>query len=327
VVLDGALELELSRSKFPLIIKSSVIAFASIFILAFLFTWLFYYLGNVPVRTALVNAIPFCVICSAIAIPSIRNLSAHDKEFLTYESSFSDIFGVLLFNFIALNEFINGQSYWNFGLQLLLIIGISFVAVLSLSFLLSRISHHITYTPIILLVILIYTVSKVYNLPGLIFILVFGLFLGNLDELKRYKWIEKFRPEKLDKEVAKCKEITIEATFLIRALFFMLLGFLMDVKEFLNAETLPWAVGIVICIVMVRWIILEISNLPVIPLLFVAPRGLITILLFLAILPELNFVIVNKSLIIQTIILSALVMMFGLLITKKVEVPEIQETT
>ncbi len=319
IVLEGSLELELNKSKLSVITKSSLNALIPMFALAFLFAFAFQYFGQVSYKIALVNAIPFCVISSAIAIPSVRNLSAQHKEFTIYESSLSDIFGVLFFNFIALNEIINAQSFGNFALELLLIVAISFIAVLGLSFLLSRIKHHITFTPIILIVILIYAISKVYHLPGLIFILVFGLFLGNLDELKRFKWIEKFRPEKLDIEVKKFKEITGEATFLIRVLFFMLFGFLMEAKEILNPETIPWAAGIVLSIIVVRWISLKFSKLPSSPLLFVAPRGLITILLFLAILPEQSISIVNKSLIIQTIILSVLVMMLGLMTAKKNE--------
>lgn len=319
IVLEGSLELELNKSKISIIKKSSLNALIPMFALAFLFAFAFQYFGQVSFKIALVNAIPFCVISSAIAIPSVRNLSAYHKEFTIYESSLSDIFGVLFFNFIALNEIINAQSFGNFALELLLIIVISFFAVLGLSFLLSRIKHHITFTPIILMVILIYAISKVYHLPGLIFILVFGLFLGNLDELKQFNWIEKLRPEKLDKEVKKFKEITVEATFLIRALFFMLFGFLMEAKEIFNPETIPWAAAIVTSIILVRWLALKISKLSASPLLFIAPRGLITILLFLAILPEQNISIVNKSLIIQTIILSVLVMMLGLMTAKKNE--------
>lgn len=319
IVLEGSLELELNKSKLAVIKKSSLNALIPMFALAFLFAFAFQFISQASYKIALVNAIPFCVISSAIAIPSVRNLSEFNKEFIIYESSLSDIFGVLFFNFIALNEIINTQSFGNFSLQLLLIIVISFIAVLGLSFLLSRIKHHITFTPIILIVILIYAVSKVYHLPGLIFILVFGLFLGNLDELKRFSWIEKLRPEKLDKEVKKFKEITTEATFLIRALFFLLFGFLMEAKEILNPETIPWATGIVLSIILVRWIALKFSKLPSSPLLFVAPRGLITILLFLAILPEQSISIVNKSLIIQSIILSVLMMMLGLMTAKKNE--------
>lgn len=319
IVLEGALELELNRSKVHVIRKSFLVALIPIITLALLLAIAFYLLEGIPFKIGLVNAIPFCVISSAIAIPSVKNLAFSDREFTIYESSLSDILGVLFFNFVALNSVINGESIGHFILQILIITIISFVSVLGLSFLLSRIKHHITYTPIILLVILIYFISKIYHLPGLIFILIFGLFLGNLDELKRFKWVDKLKPEKLDIEVAKFKDITGEATFLIRALFFILFGFLMEAKEILNTETIPWAVGIVVAIIAIRWITLKVSKHPTSPLLFIAPRGLITILLFLAILPEQMIPVVNNSLIIQTIILSVLVMMYGLMMSKKME--------
>jgi potassium/hydrogen antiporter len=313
IVLEGALELELNKSKLPVIKKSVLNALIPMLGLAFLLAGGIQYITNATYKTALLNAIPFCVISSAIAIPSVKNLSVFNKEFIVYESSLSDIFGVLFFNFIAFNDSFDGSSFGHFGGEVVIIILVSFVSVLGLSFLLSRIKHHITYTPIILLVILIYAISKLYHLPGLIFILVFGLFLGNLEELKGFNWIEKFRPEKLEKEVLKFKEITIEATFMVRALFFLLFGFLMDAREILNTETLPWAAAITMIIIIVRWITLTISKLPVSPLLFVAPRGLITILLFLSIAPEQAIPLVNKSMIIQVIILSVLVMMLGLI--------------
>ncbi|MFN8164718.1 MAG: sodium:proton antiporter [Bacteroidia bacterium] len=313
IVLEGSLELELNKSKIPIIRKALLTSVLAMFAQAFLLASVFQYLSGTPFKTALLNAIPFCVISSAIAIPSVRTLHSNEKEFIIYESSLSDIFGVLFFNFIALNEVISAYSFGHFGLEFLVIILISFISVLGLSYLLSRIRHHVTFTPIILLVILIYSVSKLYHLPGLIFILVFGLFLGNLEELKGFRWIEKFRPEKLEREVIKFKDITVEITFMIRAIFFMLFGFLMDAHEILNPETLPLSAGIVISILFIRWVILKALKLPVSPLLYVAPRGLITILLFLAILPEQTFELVNKSLIIQTIVLSVLVMMVGLM--------------
>lgn len=180
----------------------------------------------------------------------------------------------------------------------------------------TKIEHHIKFIPIILLIILIYAISKLFHLPGLIFILIFGLFLGNLDELKQFKWIEKFKPEKLNKEVHKFKELIIEATFFIKSLFFLLFGFSIQTSEILNPETLIWAVGIVIAIFLFRDIQLKLLKLPMVPLLFIAPRGLITILLFLAIEPAQNIPFVNKSLIIQVIILTAIVMMVGLMRNK-----------
>ncbi len=316
IVLEGALELELNESKFGLIRKSFLGALVPMIALAFLLALAFRYFGHFGLKDSLTNAIPFCVISSAIAIPSVRNLSSQNKEFVIYESSLSDILGVLLFNFLVLNETIDRFSFGNFALQLFIITTISLFATIGLSFLLSKIEHHIKFVPIILLVVLIYAVSKTYHLPGLIFILIFGLAIGNLDELKKIKWIEKFKPDELNTEVKKFKELTIEGAFLVRALFFLLFGYLIETSEVLNADTFIWALAIVLFIFAFRFIQLKLSKLPLQPLLFVAPRGLITILLFLSIEPTHTISLVNRSLIIQIIILTGLLMMFGLMANK-----------
>lgn len=316
IVLEGSLELEFNISKMPLIKQSFVVALLPMLLLAFGLAWVLQEVGGGSFKDNLVNAIPFCVISSAIAIPSVKSLGRHSKEFVIYESSLSDILGVLFFNFVALNEVFNLYSVGGFALQLLVITAVSFIATIGLSLLLSRIDHHIKFAPIILLTILIYAISKVYHLPGLIFILLFGLFLGNLDELKHVKWISQLNPESLQPEVHKFREITTEAAFLIRALFFLLFGYLIETAELLNTETLVWALGIVAALFLLRALQLRLSKLPLAPLLFIAPRGLITILLFLSIPASGSITLVNRSLIIQVIILSALVMMLGLMTTR-----------
>ena len=313
IVLEGALELELDKSKIPVIKKSFIVGFFPILILAFFLAGIFQYFGNTTFKDNLINVIPLCVVSSAIAIPSVKNLKAHDKEFIIYESSLSDIIGVLFFNFVALNASISFNSFMEFGLELLVIIIVSFISTATLSYLLSKIDHPIKFGPIILLVILIYAIAKVFHLPSLIFILLLGLFLGNLDKLKQFSWIQRLKPEQLETEVNKFHELVAEATFLIRALFFLLFGYLIESREILNTDTLSWAVGIVLMIYFIRAIQLKLSKLQLKPLLFVAPRGLITILLFLAIEPEQHIPLINKSLIIQVIVLTALVMMFGLM--------------
>ncbi|MEO7174150.1 MAG: sodium:proton antiporter [Saprospiraceae bacterium] len=316
IVLEGSLELEFNKSKAPLIRKSLFTAIFPLLALAFLLSFLFQYFGEASFKDSLTNAIPFCIISSAIAIPSVKSLTSFNKEFVIYESSLSDIIGVLFFSFVALNDSFGLSTFGHFGLQLIIIAAVSFVATIGLAFLLNKIDHHIKFAPIILLVILIYAISKVYHLPGLLFILLFGLFLGNLDELKQFRWIRKLKPEELNQEVLKFKELTIEAAFLVRALFFLLFGYLIQPYEILNTDTLIWAVGIVSAIFLFRAIQLKISRLPLSPLLFIAPRGLITILLFLAIEPSHTISFVNKSLIIQVIILTALIMMLGFMTRK-----------
>lgn len=317
IVLEGSLELELNKSKVGLIRKSSIGAFLPLIVLAFSLAYLLHYYGGYSFRSSLINAIPFCVISSAIAIPSVRNLTSSQKEFIIYESSLSDIFGVVFFNFIAYNTSFGLETFGYFCLEILIIIAISFVATILLSFLLNKIEHHIKFVPIVLLIILIYEISKIFHLPALIFILVFGLSIGNLDELRHYKWTQQFRLDLLNKEVVKFKELIIEATFLVRALFFLLFGYLIKTAEIINPDTIIWAVGIVAILFLLRFVQLKISRMPLFPLLFVAPRGLITILLFLGIAPEHSILLVNKSLIIQVILMTAIIMMLGLMITAK----------
>jgi hypothetical protein len=52
------------------------------------------------------------------------------------------------------------------------------------------------------------------------------------------------------------------------------------------------------------------------PLMFIAPRGLITILIFLEIAPADRIEIVTKPLVIQVIVLTGLVLMVGLIFNK-----------
>lgn len=321
IVLEGSLELELNPSKFGLVKKSFMVALLPMLALAFLLMYLFHHFGNFGLKDSLTNAIPLCVISSAIAIPSVRNLSTYNREFVIYESSLSDIIGVTIFNFVALNEVINAASFGHFLIQLIIITIISLIATIGLSILLNRIDHHVKFGPIILLVILIYTLSKVYHLPSLIFILIFGLALGNVDEIKKLKWIKNFKSDALEREVKKFRELTTEGAFVIRALFFLLFGYLIETAEVLNPDTFLWALAIVFFIFLFRAILLKASKLPLQPLLFVAPRGLITILLFLSIEPSQTISLVNGSLIIQVIILTALLMMIGLMMAKP-EKPE-----
>lgn len=316
IVMEGSLDLELDKSKRILIGKSFIVAVLPIFSLAFLLAWFLMQYSGLDYKTCLLNAIPLSVISSSIAIPSAKNLSPFRREFIVYESSFSDILGVLFFNFILLNEVVDGMSFGVFGIEFVIVLTASFIATVGLALLLKHINHHIKFAPIILLVILIYEVSKIYHLPGMIFILVFGLFIGNLDQLKRFKWISRLDPDRLEIEVHKFREIVTEAAFLVRSIFFIVFGYLIKAAEVANLETLPWSAGIVAGIFAIRAIFLYIMRIPLKPLLFIAPRGLITILLFLAIPLADSMSIVNNALVIQVVLLAALVMMLGLLLTQ-----------
>lgn len=317
IVFEGALDLELNRSKKKLIISSISMSLIPMLVLSIGIGLVFDTIFGVDFRQGLLNAVPFAVISSAIAISSAKNLLPKDREFVIYESTFSDIFAVVLFNFIIRNEVIDGNSFVVFGWQLILILVITVIATLGLSLLMSKIRHRVKFVPIILLIILIYAIAKEYHLPALIFIFILGLFIGNLDKFKRFRFVDKLQPEIMVKEVVKLNDITTEITFSIRSLFFILFGYLINTHELLNAKTFTIATGILIGIIVLRIIGLKIARQNLNPLLYVAPRGLITILLFITIPDTERISMVNNSLIIQVIVLTALFMMVGLMISKR----------
>ncbi|WP_341226104.1 cation:proton antiporter [uncultured Arcticibacterium sp.] len=313
IVLEGSLELKLNSSKIPLLKKSVLGALLPMILLAALLAYAFHYFGNYSLKISLINAIPLCVISSAIAIPSVINLDSREKEFIVYESSFSDIIGILFFNFIALNETLDLAAFGNFGLHLIIMLVVSIIGTIGLSLLLNRIEHHIKFIPIILLIVLVYAVLKAYHLPALLFILLFGLAIGNLDQFKKIKWFKNVNTDNLKNEIKRFEEITIEGAFLVRALFFILFGYTIETAEILNQDTIFWAMLIVGIAFLIRAGQLKISNFDFTPLLYIAPRGLITVLLFLSIDPKDNIPLVNNSLIIQIILLSAIIMAIGLI--------------
>ncbi len=317
IVMEGSLELEVNRSKIGLLKRAAVGSSLAVLAMAFGAAFILSKAGPYPFKESLTNVIPLCIISSAIAIPTAANLASHDKEFVIYESSISDIFGVIFFNFIALNAVIDHHAFIDFGVDLIIMIIVSLIATFGLSILLNRISHPVKFVPIVLLMVLIYATSKIYHLPSLLFIMVFGIFIGNTNELSKLKPLQRFRWEELSREVDRFEELITEITFLVRSVFFLLFGFLLKTEEVLDSSTFIWSAGIVGLIYLVRAAQLRLSGLPLAPLLFIAPRGLITILLFLSILPGDSLPLINNSLLTQVIILTAVVMMVGMIGVKK----------
>jgi NhaP-type Na+/H+ or K+/H+ antiporter len=317
IVLEGALELELSKHKMPIIKNAAIMALVPLLLLSFIVAGVYSYINDCPLKTVLANVIPLSVISSAIAIPSARNLSQSLREFVTYESSLSDIIGVVFFNFVVLNSEIDGSTFGAFILQLISIIIFSFLATILLSFLLGKIRHHVKFIPIILMIILIYFIAKSFHLPALIFILLFGLFLSNTDLWSQIKFAHNLRPAIVKKEVHRFHGVIMEIAFLVRSLFFLLFGFSITAAEIFNPATIIWAIAICTVIYLIRLIFLKLLSIKDFSLVSMAPRGLITVLLFLSIPIEESLPFFNKALVVQIVVLSALIMMFSSIMSKK----------
>jgi NhaP-type Na+/H+ or K+/H+ antiporter len=166
-------------------------------------------------------------------------------------------------------------------------------------------------------IVLIYTLAKFIHLPALLFVLIFGLVLANYRFLD-VSFIGKFiNFKKFAKDIESFKHISGELTFLVRSFFFIMFGYLTNLNELLNIQNLTLSVGIVFFLFLLSWLFFkQVIKEPVIPLLFFAPRGLITILLFLSI-PEINRLeIINKGVVTQVIFISIILLSPGNMLNK-----------
>ncbi|MBL7991768.1 MAG: cation:proton antiporter [Candidatus Kapabacteria bacterium] len=319
IVLEGSLDLTLSRKKIILVKRASLSALILILLTSAAMTALIIYVFYVPILQALVNAIPLAVISSAVAIPSAQGLAAKDQEFIVYESSLSDILGVVLFNFVAEREDFGLSSVGEFGLNISLTIFLAVVACLGLALLITHIRHHIKFLPIISVLLLIYASAKVWHLSPLLIVLLFGLFANNAHLITNIKFAEFFRLERMEEEVHKFRHLTAEMAFVIRTFFFIIFGYLADISGMLHWEVAGMGALIVAIILLLRIAYLTIAfagtERKIFPIALIAPRGLITILLFLSIGSAASIPGINQGLLMTVVIGSSLAMMFGIMLT------------
>jgi NhaP-type Na+/H+ or K+/H+ antiporter len=101
IVLEAALDLKLEKEKTGMIFKAFLVALlgigGSMFALGAFFVYIFPSAGW---YTAILYAIPLSIMSSAIIIPSVGGLRGLKKEFMVYESTFSDILGIMVFYFM-----------------------------------------------------------------------------------------------------------------------------------------------------------------------------------------------------------------------------------
>ena len=312
IVMEASLDLKINAEKKKIIRKSilsSVVLFALFIVI---FSYVLNAFFSIPWNTALLNAIPLGIISSAVAIPAAANLNPANKEFVIYESSFSDILGILVFDFIVVGFVTISGSLANLLLASFVTALISILATTALALLLHKITHHVNYVIIMTFVVLIYALAKFIHLPALLFVLIFGLVLANYRFLEVSFTRRFINFEKFGKDIESFKHISGELTFLVRSFFFIMFGYLTKLDELLNVQNLTFSAGIVLFLILLRWLFFkQVIKEPVIPLLFYAPRGLITILLFLSI-PEINRLeIINEGVVTQVIFISILLLSPG----------------
>jgi hypothetical protein len=111
---------------------------------------------------------------------------------------------------------------------------------------------------------------------------VFGLIMNNNLLFKNNYSMKIINFEEFNADLNAFKNMAAELTFIVRSFFFILFVFLYQACDLLSLKNLMIASIIVAVIFILRALYLKtILRLPLNPLLYFAPRGLITILLFL----------------------------------------------
>ncbi|GAB2787373.1 NhaP-type Na+/H+ or K+/H+ antiporter [Hymenobacter luteus] len=324
IVLEGALDLKISREKAPLIRRSFLAAALILVVQAVVIALILHFWLQVNFQSCLVNAIPLAVISSAIAIPSVAGLWGEKQEFIIYESTFSDILGIMFFNFALQDNFAQGASVFTFGRDVVAVLVVAVLSTAALVFLLDRIRLHVKFFLILAFLVLLYSIAKKLHLSSLVLVLVFGLAVNNADQFLKGRLRRWFRPERLQEEVHQLRSITAESAFLIRTFFFLLFGFSITLSNLLSGQLLLQGVLIVAALTAIRYCYLRyIARTDLIPELFIAPKGLITVLLFYSI-PEKHLIgEVSENILFMVILLTGILMMVGLLMAR--QEPEIGE--
>ncbi len=314
IVLEEALHLKIDTHKLKTIGNSIASATIVLIITSGVITIVLQNFIDLPIRTAILFAIPLGIMSSAVAIPSIHHIAREKKEFITYESTFSDIIGVLLFNYILINSIPTLSSIFGFVGSLIFTIIISIIVSYILLFLLKNIEKNIKFFFIFSILLGLYSVGKIVHLSPLILILIFGIVLNNTDFFNSFykKYIHVESNEKLLEET---RLITSEFSFFIRTFFFVLFGYNIHIYSILTLPVIKIGLIILSIIYLIRIIVLlPILSFNIFPEFIIAPRGLITIVLFYSIPVALRsgYIIsdILSFVILSTIILMAIGLMF-----------------
>lgn len=317
IVLEAALDLEIRRNKLPLILKSILVAFVGLLASAFAIAAIFNLFGfGMSYTIALIYATPLSIISSAIVIPSVNNLTEQQREFHIYESTFSDILGIMLFYFLIslADESSNALAVGDFTVSLIITIVISIALSYLLLYIFQKLEAKVKLFLMIAVLILLFSVGKLLHLSSLIIILIFGIILSNHRIFFSGKLNNLINREITEQIYDSFHLITRESAFVIRTFFFVIFGFTVVLSSMTDLNVAIMSVLVLASIYAIRVISLKVILKREIKLAsFIAPRGLITLLLYYSIPSEFKNPMFNEGLLLFVIIISSLLMTYALI--------------
>ncbi|MEB2785085.1 cation:proton antiporter domain-containing protein [Algoriphagus persicinus] len=320
IVLEAALELELKREKLIPILKSLAIALIGLA----LSVWaaasiLYYFIPDMSMQSAWLYATPLSILSSAIIIPSVIGLRGKKREFHIYESTFSDILGIMLFYFLTgkLNP-AEDSGLVGFGGNFLLTITISLIASYAIILIFQNIKSNVKLFLMIAVLLLLYALGKKMHLSSLIIILIFGLVIANMKLFFKGRLSRLLDYDKAHQIYHQLHTITGETAFVVRTLFFVIFGLTITITSLFNMQVALISSMLIGSIYGIRVILLLIlEGKDIIPQAFIAPRGLITVLLFYAIPEEAEVAGFEPGILLFVIIGTSLIMTFAMIYEKR----------
>ena len=321
IVLEAALDLELKKENWPLIWKSFTIASLSLGLTAVSIALIIqFFIPEIYFLPALVYALPLSIMSSAIIIPSVANLTKYKREFLIYESTFSDILGIMVFYMIVENLNVEGMRQLSLaiGSNIVLTLVISVVLCYGLLYIIQNIKGDAKFFLFLAVLVLLYAVGKMFHLSSLIIILMFGLLLRNYKVLLFGRLREWLNDTRIDSVFDQFKMITKETAFLVRTFFFVVFGMTLPLASLFSWKV--WLISVIFLVVtyILRFglfYVVERKDSPL-PQTFIAPKGLITILLFFAIPESLRAERFEAAVLFVVIIATSLIMAWALIASK-----------
>ena len=328
IVLEAALDLELKKDKWPIIWKSFTIASLSLAFTSLAISFFIrLFIPGLDFLPALVYALPLSIMSSAIIIPSVANLTAYKKEFMIYESTFSDILGIMVFYMVIENANVEGMRQLSFaiGSNIFMTMVTSIILSYVLLYVIQNIRGEAKFFLFLAVLVLLYAVGKMFHLSSLIIILMFGLLLRNHRVLLFWKLKEWLHDSKIDSVFEQFKMITIETSFLVRTFFFVVFGMTLPLLDLLSWKV--WLISLIFLVVtyVLRFgLFYVVERKDTMPQTFIAPKGLITILLFFAIPEELKADGFESGVLFVVIIATSIIMAWSLISNGKRKKEEVE---
>ena len=324
IVLEAAIDLRLKKESTGLILKAFLMALLGLTFTSLAGAFVLSKFTGLEISLALLYTIPLSILSSAIILPSIGLLEKEKKDFMVYESSFSDILGIISFHLIIGFHEPGGSEGMlsEVGINLLLVILLSIIISYVLIYFFQKIKEGAKLFFLLSILALLYGIGKVLHFESLILILFFGVVLNNHTLFFKGKLKTFIDEQRVESLIDNFKVLIGETAFVIRTFFFVLFGFSIVMSKLFDLEVLYIGLSLVGVIFIVRAVFLLIfTGRNISPLIYLAPRGLITVLLFMKVQSEnieMGADLANiDGVLLFVILFSCLIMMYGLITNKK----------